>query len=128
MDLLSKIIEFDSIVKDIKPAKDSSDQEIKENMTNITSWELKMKTINTSKINLDKSVIDLDTEPSDYDSVRIRYNNLIALFREKVKSIQDADKAQALYSLNKPVKETAVYPAAFSGRSGENISNSKKNS
>ena len=80
-----------------------------------------MKAINVSKVKLDKDVIDLDAKPSDYDPVKRKYDALIDLFRGKVKSIQEADKSQSLYSLNKPVKETAVYPATFSGRGSENI-------
>ena len=80
-----------------------------------------MKTINVSKVKLDKDVIDLDTEPSDYGPVKRKYDALMDLFHGKIKGIQEADKSRSLYSLNKPVKETAVYPAAFSGRGNENI-------
>ena len=120
-DLQLKIADFHSIVNEIKPASDSSDQEIKESMLNISKWEQYVKEINDLKLKLDKDVIDLDKEPESYITIKARYGTLLSTYELKVRSIREADKEQSLYLLNKAVKETAVYPAAFSGQANQNI-------
>ena len=95
-------------------------------MLSVVRWEQKLKVIDDTKIKIDKDVIDLDAVPMAYILMKARYISLHMSFQEKVKDIQDADESRSLDSLNKPVREVAVYPNAFSGSANKTSSSLKR--
>ena len=120
-DLSEKIKNLMNTVKEVKPAEDLSDQEIKHVLPEAKKWESKLEELTAKKVKLDMELIGLNTDVAVTKNLDDDYMAVAIEVKEKLSYLTAADKERGLFALNKQVKDVAAYPETFSGKVGENI-------
>ena len=121
LDVSSKITQLDTVISTMKPTSELTDQEIKQHLVDSKIWESKLEKLAESKIRLKKEVIGIKEESPEIRKLETDFSALSSNVKDKIDELKNADNERGLFSLVKASKETAVYPAPFSGADGENI-------
>ena len=120
-DLSSKIASLMDSVKEVKAAKNLSDQEIKHILPETKKWETKVEELTASRVKLDIELLGLSTDALVKEKLDKDYEEAIAIIKDKLADLKAANNDRGLFALNKHVKDVAAYPEAFHGKDGENI-------
>ena len=120
-DLSSKISNLMKTVKDIKPSKDLSDQEVKQIFPEAKKLEDKVEELTASKVKLDMELIGLNTDAATKKQLEEDYEAVTVSVKERLSDLKAANETRGLFALNKQVKDVAPYPETFHGKPGDNI-------
>ena len=120
-DLSSKIKNLMGVVKEVKPVKTLSDQEIKHILPEAKKWETKLEDLTASKVKLDMELIGLNPDVTVTKKLDEDYEAVAVIVKETLSSLTAANKERGLFALNKQVKDVATYPEIFHGKPGDNI-------
>ena len=121
VDLSSKIANLLDVVKEVKAAKDLSDQEIKHILPEAKKWEVDFKELTASKVKLDMDFVGLNTDAAVVKKLEEDYKTITAEVKNKLSDLKAANDERGLFALNKQVKDAAAYPEPFHGKVGQNI-------
>ena len=120
-DLSSKFANLLDTVKEVKAAKDLSDQEIKLILPEVKKWKVEVKELTASKVKLEMELIGLNTDAAVMKKLDDEFMEITARVKNKLLDLKAANNDRGLFALNKQVKDVAPYPESFHGISGENV-------
>ena len=121
VDISSRIEALMETVEKVKPSEKLTDQEVKQSLLEAKKWENKLDEIKALKVKLDKELVGLVVDELIVEKLAMDSVMVAKGIKEKMEDLTTADISRQLFTLTKPVKEVAVYPAPFGGTPEENI-------
>ena len=120
-DLSSQIENLMATVKEVKAAKELSDQEIKLILPEAKKWETKLETLAASKVKLDMELVGQNIEAATKKKLEDDYVEVSNGIKNKLSDLRAANDTRGLFALSKQVKDINTYPEVFYGKPGENV-------